>query len=104
MPALVYVPKGLRAITPAMVSISGHEYCDSKAGLSVQARSVNLVRRGFIVIAYDYMDTFERNTGQDPCARSHGGGNDHDLKTFSFTSRTPTALEILDAVRAIDYL
>jgi pimeloyl-ACP methyl ester carboxylesterase len=105
VPALVYAPKHLRGLAPAMVSISGHDYCDSKANLTVQARSVNLVRRGMIVIAYDYMDTFERNTGADPCALlPYGGGNDHSLTAFSYTSRTPTALEILDAVRAVDYL
>ncbi|HUQ91062.1 MAG TPA: hypothetical protein VM120_05215, partial [Bryobacteraceae bacterium] len=105
VPALVYTPKGLKAAAPAMVSIPGHEYCEGKAAMSVQARSVNLVHRGIIVLSYDYIGTFERNTGANPCAgMPYGGGNDHGIRTFSYTGRNPTGLEILDGVRAIDYL
>ena len=106
VPALVYAPKGLRAPAPAMVSIPGHEYCEGKSGESIQARGVNLARRGLIVISYDYIDTFERNTGLNPCATMpYGGGNDHGLSAFSFTGGgKPTGLEILDGIRAIDYL
>jgi cephalosporin-C deacetylase-like acetyl esterase len=105
VPALVYTPEGLSAPAPAMVSIPGHNYCDGKAGPTVQARSVNLARRGVIVLAYDYVGTFERNTGANACAGSpYGGGNDHGHTQFSYFEGTPTALEILDGVRAIDYL
>ena len=105
VPALVYTPKGLSAPAPAMVSIPGHVYCDGKANVEAQARSVNLVRRGLIVVAYDYLMTSERNTGANPCAlMPYGGGNDHGLSDFSYTAGTPTALEILDGIRAIDYL
>jgi hypothetical protein len=106
VPALVYTPKGLHARAPGMVSIPGHWYCEGKAIESAQARNVNLVRRGLIVISYDYIDTFERNTGLNPCAKMpYGGGNDHGLTSFSFTrGGGPTGLEILDGIRAIDYL
>ena len=105
VPALVYTPKGLTAPAPAMVSIPGHVYCEGKANVEAQARSVNLVRRGLIVIACDYLMTSERNTGANPCAlMPYGGGNDHGLSGFSYTAGTPTALEILDGIRAVDYL
>jgi acetyl esterase/lipase len=105
VPALVYTPKGLTAPAAAIVSITGHTTCDGKANVEAQARSVNLVRRGLIVVTYDYMGTFERNTGVNPCAGlPYGGGNDHGLRGFSYTSGTPTGLEILDGIRAIDYL
>ena len=105
VPALVYTPKRLIAPAPAMVSISGHTSCDSKAAVDVQARATNLVRRGLIVIAYDYIGMFERNTGENPCAgMPYGGGNDHGLRSFSYTAGNPTGLEILDGIRAIDYL
>ena len=105
VPALVYTPNGLTAPAPAIVSIPGHAYCEGKANVEAQARSVNLVRRGIIVITYDYLMTFERNTGQNPCAlMPYGGGNDHGLTGFSYTAGTPTALEIRDGIRAIDYL
>ena len=96
VPALVYTPKGLKAPAPAMVSITGHTSCDGKANVEAQARSVNLATRGLIVITYDYIGTFERNTGVNPCAGlPYGGGNDHGLRGFSYTAGTPTGLEIL---------
>ncbi len=105
VPALVYTPKSLAAPAPAMVSIPGHVYCEGKASEAAQARSVNLVRRGVIVLAYDYIGTFERNTGANPCAAMpYGGGNDHGLRGFSYTGKNPTGLEILDGIRAVDYL
>jgi hypothetical protein len=42
VPALVYVPKNLNGRAPAIVGISGHNYCEGKAVLHVQSRSVNL--------------------------------------------------------------
>lgn len=105
VPALVYTPSGLTAPAPAIISIPGHAYCEGKANVDAQARSVNLVRRGLIVMTYDYLMTFERNTGRNPCASMpYGGGNDHGLTGFSYTAGTPTALEIRDGIRAIDYL
>ena len=105
IPALVYVPNKLAGTAPAMISIPGHVYCEGKASDSVQARCVNLARRGVIAMTYDYIDTGERNTGANACASMpYGGGNDHGLKGFSYTSGTPTGLEILDGVRAVDYL
>jgi len=105
VPALVYLPKGLTDPAPAMISIAGHAYCEGKASDFVQARSVNLARRGIIALAYDYIDTGERNTGANACASMpYGGGNDHGLKAFSYTVGTPTGLEILDGIRAVDYL
>jgi acetyl esterase/lipase len=105
VPAIVYVPKALRGRAPAMISIPGHVYCEGKASESTQARAVHLARLGFIAMTYDYIDTGERNTGADACgSMPYGGANDHGLTRFSYTAGTPTGLEILDAVRAIDYL
>jgi cephalosporin-C deacetylase-like acetyl esterase len=105
VPALVYVPNKVAGTVPAMISIPGHVYCEGKTNESVQARCVNLARRGIIAMTYDYIDTGERNTGVNACAlMPYGGGNDHGLKGFSYTSGTPTGLEILDGIRAMDYL
>ena len=108
VPALLYVPERIPpGKAPGVVSISGHHYRASKAADYVQARNVNLVRRGCVVLAYDYMNCFERHTGgdgdgHDPVPR--GGGNDHGITAFSFSERCPTTLEILDARRALDVL
>src|SRR5690349_7721949 len=105
VPALVYVPKAFRGKAPAMITIPGHVSCEGKARESVQARCANLARRGIVAMTYDYIGTGERNTGQDACAgMPYGGGNDHGLRGFSYTSHNPTGLEILDGIRAVDYL
>ena len=66
---------------------------------------MNLALRGCVVLSYDYLNCGERNTGPD-ARGGHplGGGNDHGLTSFSFSRRTPTGLEVLDGVRAIDLL
>ena len=108
VPALLYLPDRIPpGKAPGIVSISGHHYRASKAADYVQARNVNLVRRGCVVLSYDYMNCFERHTGGDgdgldPVA--DGGGNDHGITAFSFSERCPTTLEILDARRALDVL
>jgi dienelactone hydrolase len=108
VPALLYVPDRIpEGKAPGIVSISGHDLKASKASDSVQARNVNLVRRGCVVMAYDYMNCFERHTGGDGDGHDpvpNGGGNDHGISAFSFSVRCPTTLEILDARRALDVL
>ena len=108
VPALLYVPERIPpGKAPGVVSISGHHYRASKAADYVQARNVNLVRRGCVVLSYDYMNCFERHTGGDGDGHDpvpHGGGNDHGITAFSFSERCPTTLEILDARRALDVL
>jgi len=108
VPALLYVPDRITdGKAPGIVSISGHHYKASKAADFVQARNVNLVKRGCVVLSYDYMNCFERNTGGDGDGHDpvpNGGGNDHGISAFSFSLRCPTTLEILDARRALDVL
>lgn len=108
VPALHYVPERIPpGKAPGVVSISGHHYRASKAADYVQARNVNLVKRGCVVLSYDYMNCFERHTGGDGDGHDPvpgGGGNDHGITAFSFSERCPTTLEILDARRALDVL
>lgn len=108
VPALLYVPERIPPEkAPGIVSISGHHYRASKAADYVQTRNVNLVKRGCVVLAYDYMNCFERNTGGDGDGHDpvpQGGGNDHGISAFSFSERCPTTLEVLDARRALDVL
>ncbi|MGD0774309.1 MAG: acetylxylan esterase [Candidatus Solibacter sp.] len=109
VPAIVYVPKKVQGRAPAIVSISGHSYCESKAEAEVQARNCNLVKRGFVVISYDYFGCFER--GGEPCkpggqfrVSGRSAGWDHLNSVFSYTGRTPAGVEVLDGIRAVDYL
>jgi hypothetical protein len=103
--ALLYLPEGTSGRVPGIVSIAGHVYGLGKAADFLQQRNVNLVRRGCVVLAYDYIDTGERNTGEDARhGKPYGGGNDHSIFSFCFSRRNPTGLEVLDAIRAIDVL
>lgn len=105
VPALVYVPKKITRRAPGVVSIAGHVYGMGKAADFLQQRNVNLALRGCVVLAYDYIDCGERNTGEDPRnGKPYGGGNDHGIRSFSHSIRNPTGLEVLDGIRAIDYL
>ena len=99
--AVVYVPEAITGRVPGIVSISGHS-TTSKAADYVQQRSVNLALRGCVVLSYDYYGYGERKTGDHP--HHPIGANGHDLRSFSFTRRTATAIEVLDAIRAIDVL
>ncbi|MBM3792381.1 MAG: hypothetical protein FJW35_18815, partial [Acidobacteria bacterium] len=97
VPALLYIPEAIRGRAPGIVSIAGHAYATGKTTEHLQQRNVNLVLRGCVVLSYDYIDTGERNTGADPRhGQVYGGGNDHGIRSFSFSRRTPTGLEALD--------
>lgn len=101
--ALAWTPAGQRGKAPAMVSISGHNHCNSKGAEHVQARNVNLVRRGFVVISYDYLGCWERGP-KEMCEPGGMTGWEHTNTVFSYSGRTHTAIEVLDGMRAIDYL
>lgn len=99
--ALLYIPDGINERAPGIVSISGHT-TESKAADYVQLRNVNLVKRGCVVLSYDYFGYGDRKTGDHP--HHPEGPNSHGIRSFSYSRRTPTGLEVLDAIRAIDVL
>ncbi|MFM2097077.1 MAG: hypothetical protein RIS70_4201 [Planctomycetota bacterium] len=105
VPALLYLPQRSSGRVPGIVSIAGHVYGLGKAADFLQQRNVNLALRGCVVLAYDYMDCGERNTGPDPRnGKPYGGGNDHGIRLFSHSLHNPTGLEVLEAIRAVDVL
>src|SRR5439155_99339 len=65
IPALLYVPDDVGGRVPCIVSITGHTPV-SKAADYIQQRNVNLVRRGCVVLCYDYYGYGERKTGDKP--------------------------------------
>jgi cephalosporin-C deacetylase-like acetyl esterase len=99
--AVLYVPDDISGRVPGVVSISGHNSV-SKAAEYVQRRNVNLVKRGCVVLSYDYFGYGDRKTGNDPDRPE--GPNAHGIRSFSYSRRSATALEVLDAIRAIDVL
>jgi hypothetical protein len=101
IPALLYIPDNISGRVPGLVSISGHTPL-SKAADYIQRRNVNLALRGCVVLCYDYYGFGDRRTGNDPDGPV--GANGHDLTAFSFSRRSATAIETLDAIRALDVL
>jgi len=101
IPAVLYIPDGFSGRAPGVVSISGHKHT-SKAADYVQQRNVNLALRGCVVLCYDYYGYGDRKTGDHPYHPT--GANGHDIRTFSFSRRSATAIEALDAIRALDVL
>jgi dienelactone hydrolase len=101
IPAVLYLPEGVSGRVPGVVSISGHTLT-SKAADYVQQRNVNLALRGCVVLSYDYYGYGDRKTGDHP--HHPTGANGHDLRAFSFSRRSATAIEALDAIRALDVL
>lgn len=99
--AILYVPDNPDGRVPGIVSISGHTNV-SKAAEYVQQRNVNLVKRGCVVLSYDYLGYGDRKTGNDP--NRPEGPNAHGIRSFSYSRRSATALEVLDAIRALDVL
>lgn len=99
--ALLYIPEGINGRVPGIVSISGHSH-QSKAASYVQERNVNLVKHGCVVLSYDYFGLHERNPGYRPDGPE--GANSHGNRSFSYSRRSATGLEVLDAIRAIDVL
>lgn len=99
--AILYVPDNAHGRVPGIVSISGHTNV-SKAAQYVQQRNVNLVKRGCVVLSYDYFGYGDRKTGSHPDRPE--GPNAHGIRSFSYSRRTPTGLEVLDAIRALDVL
>lgn len=101
IPALLYIPKGIRGKMPGIVSISGHTR-ESKAAEYVQQRNINLALRGCVVLCYDYYGYGDRRTGSEPGYPTEG--NSHGIRSFSFSRRAATAIEVLDAWRAVDLI
>jgi dienelactone hydrolase len=99
--ALLYIPDSVEGRVPGIVSISGHTP-HSKAADYVQQRNVNLVKRGCVVLSYDYFGYGDRKTGKHPDRPE--GPNGHGIRSFSYSRRSATALEVLDAIRALDVL
>jgi len=100
VPALLYLPDTKDRV-PGMVSITGHTDI-SKAADYIQTRNVNLALRGCAVLSYDYYGYGERKTGKHP--HHPEGANGHDGRSFSFSRRNATTIEVLDAIRAVDVL
>jgi pimeloyl-ACP methyl ester carboxylesterase len=105
--ALVYVPDGPGPF-PAVLGTAGHAD-EGKASPTYQHAWVSLVRRGFVVLAYDPPGQGERYEYVDPAtgtSRVGPGTREHMMtgQQVLLTGRTIGAYMVQDGRRALDYL
>jgi hypothetical protein len=105
--ALVYVPDGPGPF-PAVLGTAGHAD-EGKASPTYQNVWVSLVRRGFVVLAYDPFGQGERVEYPDPVkggSRVGIGTREHSMtgQQLLLSGRTLGAYMVQDMRRALDYL
>jgi len=115
VPAYLLIPEDTEAPRPAVVACSGHgEGKNDLVGLDAQGQprqgpsyqkdfAIQLVKRGFVVIAPEHLGFGER---RDPWDIEKGIGSScqqHSMAALLF-GRTNSGLRVYDIMRAIDYL
>ena len=93
--ANVYVPKDAPRPLPAVVVTAGHAMADGKNYDLYRTAQLDLVRRGFVVLAYDPVGQGERRLP----------GNSHPVSYAAMlVGRTNLHYMLWDSIRALDYL
>ncbi len=106
--ASLFIPTGLKGKAPAIVYCSGHTNKGYKESI-YQHVILNLVKKGFIVFAFDPVGQGERLQYYDPqTGKSTVGGPTHEhsypgAQAF-ITGSSQARYEIWDGIRAVDYL
>lgn len=106
--ANVYVPLNAKPPFPAVVGTAGHSVT-GKAIATYQYAWIGMVKRGFLVLAFDppgqgeRSEYFDRETGKSFVPL---GTRQHDMAGTQclLTGTTFARYEIWDAIRAVDYL
>ncbi len=106
--ASLFIPKGLKGKSPAILDCIGHSNASYRRPI-YQHEILNLVKKGFIVLAFDPIGQGERLEYYDPkTGKSIVGGSTHQhsyagAQAF-ITGSSQARYEIWDGIRAIDYL
>ncbi|MBU0611440.1 MAG: alpha/beta hydrolase family protein [Armatimonadetes bacterium] len=115
VPAWVLIPDGLEGRLPAVVACSGHGHGkDDLVGLDAQGQprqeasyqndfALQMVRRGFVVIAPEHLGFGERRDPWDIAKGAGGSCQQHSMAAMLF-GRTNSGLRVYDVMRAIDVL
>jgi cephalosporin-C deacetylase-like acetyl esterase len=106
--AALFVPEGLDRPAPGILFCSGH-YEEAFRHPAYQTLILNLVRKGFVVLAYDPIGQGERLQYLDPATgKSRIGFPTHEHSYPGaqqlLLGRAPANLMTWDAIRGIDYL
>jgi cephalosporin-C deacetylase-like acetyl esterase len=108
VPACLYLPEELKTKTPAIIYCSGHSSIAFRS-LAYQRVCINLVKKGFIVFAFDPVGQGERWEYYDPDigdSRVGGPTLEHSYpgaQCFLIGSSQARYM-IWDGIRAVDYL
>ena len=110
--AALYVPDGGDAVRPGILYIPGHNLAAFRAA-TYQNQCLNLVHKGFVVLAYDPIGQGERYQEVDPLTGKQLV-DPHDLPFYKFHSYPGSQCFlsgvsiaryfVWDAIRGIDYL
>ncbi len=104
----LFIPKGLKKKTPAIIYCSGHT-SEGYRGNVYQHVIINLVKKGFVVFAFDPVGQGERLQYWDTTAgKSSVGGPTHEHSYPGFqaflSGSSQAKYMIWDGIRAVDYL
>ena len=95
--ANLYLPKTRAARVPGIIYVCGHAFSDSGNKTSYQRHGISFARNGYAAIILDSVQTAEA------FGTHHGVGRQRFLDWFS-RAYSPAAIEVWNAIRAIDYL
>jgi cephalosporin-C deacetylase-like acetyl esterase len=106
--ANVYVPTNAAPPFPAVLGVAGHS-ATGKAIDTYQYAWIGMVKRGFLVIAFDPPGQGERGQYFDPAAGKSSVGigvSEHNMAGAQtlLTGSTYARYEVWDGIRAFDYL
>lgn len=104
----IFIPNGLKGKAPAIIYCSGHS-ADGYRGAVYQHVILNLVKKGFIVLAFDPVGQGERLQYFDPTTgKSTVGGPTHEHSypgAQAFVAGNSQARYMIwDGIRSVDYL
>lgn len=109
VPANLYIPSNLKGRAPVILGVCGHVY-EGKAWPNYQRLYINLVKKGFLVFAFDPIEQGERhqfNYGRLKHPWFEGQmllGHSYPHYQLALTGSSLGWMEVWDASRAIDYL
>lgn len=95
--ANLYLPKSRTGKIPAIIYVCGHAFSEHGNKTSYQRHGISFARNGYAAIILDSVQTAET------FGTHHGVGRQRFLDWFS-RAYTPAAIEVWNAIRAIDYL
>jgi cephalosporin-C deacetylase-like acetyl esterase len=104
----LYIPEGISGRVPGIISPCGH-YPEARMAPEYQSTYINLVKGGFVVLAYDPIGQGERRQYWDPkTAQTEVGGptTEHSMagQLLLLLGENLTHYRVWDGIRAIDYL